>query len=138
MESYLSSTERFTTHILAADRAEAEGHAARRGMGETVVGQVGVPVKRPVYLHERFSEVAGTDYRHNLKLVHEVVFLLQLGVAAGVLSREQAYGYDRGLMHEAVHVALHRNEFPSTMHHLLESFRRVENSIPGYTPTYGA
>lgn len=136
-DSYVSSESCFTTHILARSFEEAERFAKLRGMGEQVLCEIGFPKTKHGPVYRRFEGVKKLSRLEQLKMMHELMFLLQLGIAASVVTWKEAFMWDRSLLHEALHFALTNDDLPSTLPHLKKSFKRIETGIPGYYPAKG-
>lgn len=135
LNAYMGGT--FGAMIIAEDLAQAQQFAALRGMGEKIALQMYGDVGPKPRLHSIFAPaIWEADYERRLKLVHELLFLLQMGVSANVVSIEQAFGgFDRGIMHEGIHMTMHKPHSKKEIDFVLDSIRWVEESIPGYYPS---
>ena len=121
MKRYLTEYDvtgtKYGGDIWACSPKHAEQLAAKRGLGEKVVGygrKTG-GLKKPVTLLEK---------------LHEAVYLSWIGMESGLLTAEDALG-DKSVVHEMIHTMVSKRVRPKDLE---KRFRDLQKRIPGHKP----
>lgn len=124
---------KYSAFIWAPDWRGAERLAARRRIGEIVIGASARKASAAPYRLPSMMLKAKMTPKQKMQFLHGVCFLSFLAQRALGVSAFDILG-DRGLMHEAIHAMEHGRP---ARKELAQALATVERKIPGYWPGTG-